>query len=751
MITLRNFILVIGILFTGQMNSIAQNLWQPAYAPIQNIPGEIKIQVSEAYYGKLNFLAFQDLQKSIPAQFTSNAPIISLPNPDGILEYFQVFEQTILPEKLAAKYPNIKTYTAINIANKAIVAKIDYTNFGFHAMVNNGANTYFIDPVTNINSGFYMSYYKKHAIKPLQDRMQCMQQDEQPSIEPNPIDIANELPPITGVHARENGAIKSTYRLALACTGEYANAVGGATPTKASVLSAMVTSVNRVSGIYELEYATHLNLIEGNDTLIFMDGSTDPYTNNSGGTMLGQNKITIDSIIGIPNYDIGHVFSTGGGGIASLASVCNNNNKARGVTGSSNPVGDPFDVDYVAHEMGHQFGGSHTFDALTSSCSGNRSSANAYEVGSGTTIQAYAGICGVNNVQPNSDPYFSIQSLNQMSAFITTNGGSNCSVKDTSFNKPPIIPSISKTYNIPYLTYFEMDATASDADNDPISYCWEQFNRTTTGKSWNANFTVNPLFRSFSPTKDNFRIFPDIKQCLKNQYKIIGQRSPDTTRKMTFKLAVRDVHNGYGSFSYTEDSLEVFVHQNPELFRVTSQDNANDTLAGLFEYDVQWQVAGTDTGIINTPLVDIFLSTDSGYTYTIPLATAVPNDGLQKVKMPNIDVAAARIKVKGLENIFFDLNDQAFAIKKTVFPTGIRSEALSHIIVYPNPVLDNIQIQNITATVNVKLLNSFGQLVYSGNISKDAKIDLQNIPSGIYSLHLQLIDGASKTIKIIKQ
>ena len=160
---------------------------------------------------------------------------------------------------------------------------------------------YFIDPYSNVNTGFYNCYNKKDYTRQNNNYSVCEVEDQMAS--------GNRLIQQDNQGNSVTDGVRRTFRLALACTLEYSNAVAAPTVTKPRVLSAMVTSMNRVNGVYEKDLSIHMNLVAKNDTLIFI--GSDNFSNNNGGAMLGENQTVCNARIGTANYDIGHVFSTG--------------------------------------------------------------------------------------------------------------------------------------------------------------------------------------------------------------------------------------------------------------------------------------------------------------------------------------------------------------------------------------------------------------------------------------------------------
>ncbi|HNF71500.1 MAG TPA: M12 family metallo-peptidase [Chitinophagaceae bacterium] len=736
-------LLICLLALSGWTVEAQQNIWTFSDETVLNVPGSRKIIPDHYQLAHLNAAAFKLQQAFIPSDANGGADIL-LPTPTGSMEAFRIFEYPMMDEALSHKYPFIKTYTAIQKTNPAVMAKIDYTLFGFHAMVMNGDETYFIDPYSDLSDEWYVVYYKKEYRKPNGAYMHCEVDElaDELQLKPQAISLSDELPVLSSY--KTNGDTLRNYRLALACTEEYSAAVGGSTPTKASVLSAMVTSMNRVNGVFEKDFSMHANLVANDDTLIFLPGSGDPYTNGSGSTMLGENQTTCNNRIGSANYDFGHVFSTGGGGVAQKGCVCGSS-KARGVTGSSNPVGDPYDIDYVAHEMGHQFGGDHTFNSVSGSCSGNRVSASAFEIGSATTIMGYAGICSGDDIQPHSDDYYHVRSLEQMTGS-TVNA---CATKTVSGNTPPVLAAMGKTYIIPYKTDFELSISATDAQGDPLTYCWEEYDKGGSGSAWDAATTVAPILRSFNPSVSGTRVFPQYRELIKNTVKYLGERLPDTNRIVRFRCTVRDLHNGHGSFTTSTDTTKLDVRKTTTLFRVNSQNTVGQQWMGFSTQTITWDVAGTNAAPFNTANVDIYLSTDSGKTFTFPLVLNTPNDGSETIGVPNVDAPWARVKVKASDNVYFDLNDEWIQLKKVVSPAGLSGNYSITFAMYPNPAAGYV-IFEMAEEGEMNLNDVSGRTLLTSRLhSGTQQINLQGLASGVYLVNVNTMDGRKSSAKLV--
>ena len=597
--------------------------------------------------------------------------VISLPLPQGGSQRFRVTQVPVMAPALAAEFPSIKTYQAQGIDDPSAIARLDVSPNGFHAMVIGAQGTYYVDPALRYGDDVHHLVFSKKAMNMSVVGFRCVMTDDAQTPSAAPV----TLPTLT-LQRQPNGTQLRTYRLALACTPEYAATYGG---TVAGAFAGMVASVNRVSGVYEKEIACRLVLVPNNQQLVYTTGGPNvpnpTYTNNNGSVMLNQNQQNVDRVIGNANYDIGHVFSTGGGGIAQRPSVCINSGKARGVTGLPNPVGDAFDIDFVAHEMGHQFNGNHTFNASTAgNCTapnGTRADVAAYEPGSGTTIMAYAGICSPEDIQQHSDPYFHSVSFDEILFHITGTG--NCAAITPTNNRVPV-PNAGGNITIPARTPFMLTGSATDADNDPLTYEWEQFDRTANLTTVNNPTGNAPIFRAFAPTTSPTRVFPQMSDIVNNT-QTMGERLPTYARTMNFRFIARDNRVGGGGVDYATRQVEVIGTAGPFL---VMQPNTSSTIwqAGA-PAQVTWDVAGTTAAPISAANVDVLLSTDGGYTYPITLLTNTPNDGAESITVPLSTPATttARVMVRATANGFFDISNQNFRIEGNNGPTFYLSAA----------------------------------------------------------------------------
>jgi hypothetical protein len=587
---------------------------------------------------------------------------ITLPMPDGTLARFSVEESPIMEPELAAKFPEIKTYRGQGIDDPSATARFDLMPSGFHSMILSSSGTVLVDPFAKGNTDNYISYFKQdagengdfvcHFSESITDDFYKSNYDFLSSI--------NSPTVVSGTSLR-------TYRLALAATGEYTARAGAG--TIAGALAAQVLLMNRVNAIYERDLAIRMILVGNNDSIIYMNAATDPYTNDDGLTMLGENQTNLNSVIGSANYDIGHVFSTDGGGIAALRTPCTSG-KARGVTGQSNPVGDNFALDFVAHEMGHQFGGSHTFNANNS----NRTSSAAYEPGSGITIMGYAGIISGQNLAAHSIDTFHVRSLEEIIAFKEngTTGGSCGSVTLTG-NTAPIVTTPAM-FTIPKLTPFALTASAIDAEGDSITYDWQEYDRssaTNAVPNTDSDGVARPIFRSYLPVASETRFFPSMTYILNNANVppnltggfLTGELLPAIARTMTFQVIARDNRANGGAVSTATTSVVVDGNSGP--FVVTAPDS-NVSWTGNTTQTVIWNVANTAIAPVSAANVRISLSTDGGNTFPIVISPSTANDGSETVVVPNVSTTQARIKVEAVDNVFFDISNANFSILASV-------------------------------------------------------------------------------------
>ena len=676
---------------------------------------------------KVYELDVQKFKNEILVAKINESTIIELPTLDGI-KRFSFKEASSLSKGLALKFPVIKSYVAQGIDDPSATARFSFGTDGFHGVIfYTDKPSFYIDPYTkNYNS--YISYSRSSL--PQRDHDFSCEVDEQ-------LD-AKEM--VVSSRRNADDGLLRIFRLALVCSGEYSqfhlNDQGIASDAsdadkKAAVLSAMNTSMTRINGVYERDLGVRMEIVDNNDQVIFLDAATDAITDGNAGTMINQVQTICDNTIGTANYDIGHIFSIGGAGLAGLGVVCVSGNKARGVTGIVTPMGDPYDIDYVSHEMGHQFGANHT---QNNPC--NRNNSTAVEPGSASTIMGYAGICAPN-VQNNSDDHF--HSVNITEMWNKIQSSASCAVTTSTGNSAPVIVE-SEDYSIPKSTPFVLRGNASDVNsNNVLSYNWEQTDTEVASMPPTSISTSGPAFRSNSSISSPNRYMPALPTVIAGSISSTWEVVPSVAREMNFSLVVRDNATGGGN-SARDDMKVTTVDITP--FTVDGPSTNVEWLVGSNQ-TINWVVGATDQAPVNTQNVTILLSTDGGVTFPIIVAANTPNDGSEAFVVPNNTTSSARIMIVAVDNIFYNVNSTNFTISEAT--ASIKDVSFEGFNLYPNPSNGNFNLQFETAStapVKLQLFDLTGRLVREVQFSNVAarfseSISFENTAKGLYLLKIK--------------
>lgn len=637
---MRIFILAIVVMFLSA-NTTAQNLWTDvAQHEITSLHDDQIRPLPHAYrVVNLDFEALKTVLQNAPMEFSDEAKnnplLIEFPLPNGTIQTFEIAVSPMMEQGLADKFPEINTYILQGIDDRTASGRMDINANYFHAYVLSAKGSFIIDPAGN----HYISFFKKDQHLSKNVKSDCGHDHAD----------ADDVDQVALRTSSSVGEDLRTYRFATCTTGGFAQYHGGTTD---AVIAALVTIINRLNTVYERDVAVRLILVADNDQLLFFDDATDPFTQGNTGAMINETSPVINSIIGVDAYDIGHVVDDGGGGLAQLQSVCGNG-KARGVTGIFPPTGDLMAIDYLSHEVGHQFGGNHTFN----NCGGNENQGTGFEPGSGSTIMSYSGLCGSNNIQFASDDYLHGITVQEMISFIDA-GGVSCAELIPTNNTPPTVEIIEGGFNIPISTPFELTAISTDVDGDELTYCWEQFNSGPQVPLGQPEGSV-PLFRTLSPTTSPTRVFPALEKVINNNLYSPTEYIPDYGRSLSFNVTVRDNNAGAGGIAFDGLTFEATESAGP--FLVEYPNEATTWEVGQW-LEVTWDVANTDNNAVNCQKVNIKLSVDGGYTYPYTLIANTANDGSEFISVPNAITNQARVRVEAADNIFFDISNTNFTI-----------------------------------------------------------------------------------------
>jgi hypothetical protein len=577
-------------------------------------------------------------QTELQNAFHERQPTLKLPLPDGTLRTFQLSATELLPDSIAFEIRNLAGRSR---EDTSCAANVVLTPRSVSAQVFSPEGTYYLNSTSELSGEITLAFSK--GGEGASSDYQCLTSVGETVLAP-----AGEL------RFRSFQNVLRKFRLAPAATAEFTQFHG----SKQAAVLEVVTALSRANAIFQRELGISFQLVPGFEQMVFTDPETDPYgSNDPSELLLREAQGAFDDYIGNENYDLGILFTQGFYGLTYFSSVCDPERKGKSCIGLPEPAGDAFHVSLVTHELGHQFGAKHTFNAPEGLCAERRDGWTAFEPGAGSTIMSYATLpCGDNSFQSHNDAYFHSENIKQILDFVNS-GLASCAQTFPRENTPPAV-SAGPAYTIPAGTPFALTAEATDAEEDTIYYCWEHRDLGPARNLAAQDDGLGPLFRSFPPTTNATRYFPRLEVILAGTV-APEERLPSLERTMNFRVTVRDSHED-GAIDWADTQLQVVNTGAP--FTITShttpQTISNVTL-------LEWEVAGTTNPPIGVSHVRIMLSTNGGRSFDIVLEDSTENDGSEEIRINRVQSQDARLKVEAIDNVFFDINDAALTLSGT--------------------------------------------------------------------------------------
>ncbi len=715
-----HFVLSISIFFSG-FYGLGQQYWKPKLSQTKSLATSVSTTKSEF---TLNPALFA---KALDRAIGDQSVTLYFPDAAGKLTAYTVRETPVFHPELAKKYPQIKSYTGVNhkesckvrfsvSPNKVKAMVMDYQH----------GKTSFVEPIKDIQNQY--SVYEANQ-RSQDTRFECGTKDAL----------------FSGRFQSNRNLVDDqqlrTFRIAVSTTGEYTDYHGGRVSDALAAINATLTRVNEV---FETDLGVRLELVPSNDLVIFTNAATDPY----GISLNAQVQNTLTSVIGEANYDVGHLFHSDNdsGNSGFIGSVCVDNRKGSAFSAALEPEGDLFDLDYVAHELGHQFGANHTWSFELED-----TGVNQVEPASGTTIMGYAGIVLGNNVAANSDDYFHHNSIAQISNYLETISCAQTTILAN--NAPVIVPQ--GDYIIPKGTPFSLATEAADPQGDMLSYTWEQIDKgVVTTTTFGPNNVSGANFRSLPPSSNPIRYFPRLSRIIAGE---LEQENPEENdawetisnveRTMNFAVTVRDNNSEGGQVA--SDSVQIRVVNVAGPFRVSSQ-NAGEVYVGGSIQEITWEVANTDRAPVNVERVDILLSLNGGETFPLVLAENLINSGTAEVQFPGQATSEARIMIRARDNVFFAVNTTPFTIQASSVVLNL--EEATYSTCKPNDIVipfvyetygGFMETMSLTANAPQGISANFSQTsVIAGGTSIDLVLgNLSAVDAGVYPVEITASDG----------